>query len=1125
MIVVPAVEAQLRAYKHDPGAFLNFGMSAVITSLPTMPQLRALWRQFLEEHRTNLHFLLSTPHDEVVQQFGLLGYNRKNSDQRGANLWGLAPKNYAEATGLARVKQAATLKAIVESGLLTEAECGLSKFKRNEGSAAFLNGLPKAEQERFFNALLQPGCDLDAIIRFNQGSALGLDRIEESLQRAPSTEAFLQTLAVEAAENARLPLAWSEGRPCKWYAPIWFAGFLAREGVWLLPLHHARHATASYPVWMRPIQVWMSLPQDMREFGQSLMRDHLARKQQRANDALVVRIAIELAWTSNVWRMGCLCAGPLIGYKEHALSNDGNSPSQRSWAVNRLWEAQSEHFGAPADQHPDGHAFVQAKRLVTKGRRPFNWVHSPHRRNLARYIRLYGDPPPAFPQWLVDWADELERLLPLFDVEAIEQKIGSLDLWLLYLAGLSQPPKSFEQVVRHKHINSAGAPGGICFRQFLVENFSESNTNAQRAMATLKQAWALAAVQNGFVHRLANPIDLSDAPYRPKPRGARTVRSALDHRAAEVIARENMRGDMKFAREVWTEKRPCWRTVRSPETNELIEVFFPAAPTLIHVILHSGMRGKQARWLDSGEGDENEIDFDVITERPNPRPTAQKGRREGFLRVCNVMGDTRSRVVGMWVNSGKSGPHEVPWVHEDLVEPVRALQAFQSNFYPLRKPVPIVEADFEEEYRKKKGDSFPLARDPANRLGRPLSAEKLRGYWAALLAYCQPIVDQELGYHYPLIFADGAPRYDIHSLRVTIVTTLLEHGVPASVIQKLVGHKSLIMTWYYQDVTNYQVHSALQAAIEQQKTIIKDPSKLSEENAERLASTVITFRSEADFIGADMLHEHRRMGGGIDVFSHGICPGGNCETGGERLAEGRYKPVWRPRACSGCRFRVTGPAFLNGLVQRANELMWEIKGSIRKEADLNLQIEEEEDAGRSAAHLRSSIGKEQVFRDLLFNEWCLELRTVHRAVELFRDGRGATENALVAGHDLANATACWRETHEFELAQRLVHDSTIVQGSLDLPADVLSYRDQVLLKIAYANDLAGYFYSLDKRTARRALDLFGELLITHTDSADQLQELIDGAKLLEDVPKLAESLSEKLIPAGPDRRSSPGLAA
>src|SRR5690606_26537730 len=144
---------------------------------------------------------------------------------------------------------------------------------------------------------------------------------------------------------------------------------------------------------------------------------------------------------------------------------------------------------------------------------------------------------------------------------------------------------------------------------------------------------------------------------------------------------------------------------------------------------------------------------------------------------------------------------------------------------------------------------------------------------------------------------------------------------------------------------------------------------------------------------------------------------------------------------------------------------------------------------------------EQEFRDQLFNEWCLELRTIYQAQAMLKQqaqaqGDGAPGDTLLTAYDLRDVSTRFREVHEFELAQRLVQDANIVQADLELPKDALSYRNDVLYRIAHCNDIGNYFFKLDETMARDALNLFGETLITHVNTSNELQQVIEGSLLI-----------------------------
>lgn len=1123
MEVVSAEDGELETFENDEFALINIGRSAAVLTLPTLDRLGILWEEFLGELRAELLTLFTMTQEEVTAQFGQLGNYKKNNILRQGNCFGISPRIFAQPKGLARVESEAAIKAIIDAKLLSAQECGTRRFKPKQGLAEFLNQLSLRKQERFISTLLSSDTPLDEILRFTQGCAFGAAEVERLLTSADTSESFLQSLAGVMRANLEIPIPTSKRKQKvkRHYAAIWFSTYLAKREVWLLPLSLVKNIREAFPNWATPLFCGLLFPANMRDFAAKLMKDHLASGSKQS-DSLVVFTALRLAWSSNIWQQGSLCAGPLLSYKKFELSGpetSGNrSPTHRSWAANRLWDAQLEYFALSPLDHPDSHAFVLGKRLVSKGRKLFEWVRNPNSRNLKNYSKIYGTAPAQFPEWLVSWTEQIEELLPLFNVERVDQKVRPLNLWLLYLVGCSNPPKSFSEISRKNHIVPSRGSDGSDFVSFLSKHFQDNQTSTARmAMSALRQAWGLAAEKEGFASSKSNPVDATDSPIKFKPASFRTSRRALDAAVADIIIRENSRDDMAFARGLGPpSRRMCNRKVRCPDSGAMIEAFFPAAPILVHVILHTGMRGLQALWLDSGEGDEEKIDVGSVTSAPNDDPVAIKGRREGFLRICHVFGDKRSQVIGMWVNSGKSGPHEVPWVHENVVEPVREMIAFQKTYYPIPRPVEIDEdPNFDSRFKKKKGSAFPLFRDPINKIGSPISKARLFNYYKALLKHCQPIVDKELGYHYPLFSADGTCLYDLHSLRVTVITTLLDHGVPAYVVQCLVGHKSLIMTWYYYDSTDYKIHSALQAEFERRKKQVSGLTSTKEID-QSLYSDAVSFRDDQDYAGVELLKSRCETKTSFDVFSHGVCPGGDCNRGGKRILPGKYAPVWRPRACSSCRYRVTGPAFLNGLVQRSNSLLWEIKTSTKKEKELYRLIEDEEDAGREVAHLRSSVRQEQELRDHLFDEWALEVRTIMECDSKLKSSAGSQADlgTEISEKSLTTLVAepRLREVHDFELAQRLSKDAEIVHSALELPADVILFRDQVLNRIANTNDVGAYFFTLKPEASKKALDLFGELLVTHC-RIEELDALIEGSMLIEEIPDLRDALIANNIPS------------
>lgn len=259
-----------------------------------------------------------------------------------------------------------------------------------------------------------------------------------------------------------------------------------------------------------------------------------------------------------------------------------------------------------------------------------------------------------------------------------------------------------------------------------------------------------------------------------------------------------------------------------------------------------------------------------------------------------------------------------------------------------------------------------------------------------------------------------------------------------------------------------------------------------------------------------------------EVFAHGICPGGDCNSGG-REYKNVHQPVFRPRACSRCQFRLTGPVFLAGLVHRMNSIMVEIKASMEQEANLNLQAEDfegQEAVAGKLLRLRGLITRERELRDELWAEWCAELTTIRSAEAMQDRQRDVGEQALINGTDLSEASARWETVHQLALFQSVVREGDIIFGaSLEVPANLRDRRDAILLEVARNNNLSAFFYRLSPRHRKSALDRFGEILLDNVSDVDGVQGLIDGSISVSELPAFETDVEELIASATlPDTR-------
>ncbi|TIT92173.1 MAG: hypothetical protein E5W55_18625, partial [Mesorhizobium sp.] len=551
-------------------------------------------------------------------------------------------------------------------------------------------------------------------------------------------------------------------------------------------------------------------------------------------------------------------------------------------------------------------------------------------------------------------------------------------------------------------------------------------------------------------------------------------------------------------------------TLRNRDTGEYENVFWPAEAIVVDILLNSGMRHKSARWVDSGEGDDKIIDRETMTMVSNPHPAATLGRKDCFLQLVDLPGKKSRKIIGQKVGINKTGaPFVIPWTDVTVVDGFYRMLALQTKYNPIRKTVKANDFDSREITRGDPElyiDVYPLFRDPDDNQNAAVSDFKVLSYWKDLLRHCQEEVNKLFGYEYPLINDDGLV-FDLHAIRVTMVSNLLEAGVSIEIVRDLVGHATAMMTWHYNGLRSAKLNTSVQAAMEARSKahdmlVAKDKDAIEEYAKEAVVPDFIEHH-----VGIGMLREYgkRQDLAPFEVFLHGICPGGSCSTGGEKGSGERFLPVWRERACSGCRYRVTGPRFLPGIQNRINNLMAELRLSEQRAQEVSQAIEDKELATGKADHaLRTIQRSESRFKNRLAEELSKELK-VQKMVQEVREmavAEGSTADNLLLpvapGFDPAALGYGFTQVHEFELFHTLVKETRLLPASIiETAQGVEPYMKKLLKAVLRANNLAELTASLPDREETDACIRIGDVLLERYPEPSEFQQLMEGAVKLD----------------------------
>lgn len=898
----------------------------------------------------------------------------------------------------------------------------------------------------------------------------------------------------------------------RWGA-LWFGQYLAGRGVWLLPKEIFYVMQSSFPSLWYPIRIWLTVPEAYQTTVEELSRISY----EPALGSFARWVLLATGYSSTVWSQYGFRPRPLLELKrmfqEHRDQRSGGP-------ILRLYKRMAAHFEVfNWNTRPDAVYFTQRLRLTSSVHIRFDWVKRPTPRNSKMAERCLGHKIVSTPEFVQKWAKEFEELLVLTDLEDASLKIQAINVYLTYLMWIPQglAPTCFKELDRAKHINSFDDEAPT-LRNFVRQYFSEvQTTSAILCFGALAEFWQLAAVRGGWASQYTNPIDpRMDRPFTFRSKPSHSQRPSLNAKAWHIIRREHRKNFYQFARSL----PGSIVSLRNPTTTRYEEVFWPAEALAIDFILSTGSRHKTGRWIDSGEGDEMIADIGRMKMIPNTSPTATKGRSEGVIRIMEADGRP---VLGLYYNHQKTRPgYEFPFLEQELAENLQKMKDLVQLYRPMTMPIRLQDASKRGRSTKKTIKTvYPLLRHPKNPNFEAVTHVRTSKLWVALLKHCEPLVDAALGYAYPLVDGDNA-LYDIHSLRVTLVSYAFDQGVDVQTVQDMVGHASEAMSWYYRQQTNASIYSQMQALFNTADNLVERALDDDKEAQNELLA-------QAD-VGADGTHKPaiemlRKVWGSkrksrlhIDFLQSGLCIGGDCSKG---LQGGGGKvAVFRERACSRCIYRFTGHPFREGLVNRVNSLVWEIKSEAARAADFARRMsEEQERTGRVPAAMRHAAEAGRRLREELHSEWMAEVITLYRCEamkKLLPEASGA--QVFVAGEGVVPATEVtvgFKDAHDFELLHNLVKDSYILPATaLQIPAEVPSEWRRYLHAILRANSHEELMFRLSEEELLHA----SELLLDRFSGKQEFQLLLEQSIAGQPFPGF-ELLSEKLL--GAEGRTPP----
>ena len=384
---------------------------------------------------------------------------------------------------------------------------------------------------------------------------------------------------------------------------------------------------------------------------------------------------------------------------------------------------------------------------------------------------------------------------------------------------------------------------------------------------------------------------------------------------------------------------------------EVWELWSPVRAVALYIKLELPLRTLQVRMLDSGEADTWRYVHApggggfVLNHGPLATGSEKRPCQRGvFHRSAN------EQEAGFYINTNKTADinkaenekgYVIPWAHDAVLYWLEKLRNWQEHYNPIAAPTPWTALERKHfgrtpshpEVLAQRGAACFLFRDPTDGEGeKPLISSALSRIWYKLLAKLEQRCAEQrdtLDNGTPLRFvnhdSDSTTFFALHALRVSLISYfILDLKLPIAAVSKMIaGHATIIMTLYYTKFGKAYMREVLSEAE-------KNELEAEQANHRRFLQDA-TFEQVTQrfaYVSEDAVRAAiQNTSAAAFVFDDkGICPNGAtlCDVGGEQIGAdsiNHYAPVPgfpQERNCVCCRFFLTGPAFLPGLIAHFN---------------------------------------------------------------------------------------------------------------------------------------------------------------------------------------------------------------
>ncbi|HYE68266.1 MAG TPA: VPA1269 family protein [Anaerovoracaceae bacterium] len=589
------------------------------------------------------------------------------------------------------------------------------------------------------------------------------------------------------------------------------------------------------------------------------------------------------------------------------------------------------------------------------------------------------------------------------------------------------------------------------------------------------------------------------------------------------------------------------------------EMWFPGTSVALLTKLLLPLRTYQVRMLDSGEMDTFKY-VELTRNIPGKwvkndsylsQGTESNPFEKGVLRRF-IDQTTHMEMTGFFINTNKTADinkdegdkgYEIPWQYEEVQYWISKLRDWQQKYNPISKPASWTELTVKHlghakdiTILKQMGVSTFLFRNPTSFKQKhlPIGNRGLDPLWYKTLNKLEEQLkesassEEEKALRFVTQDSYKNTYYPLHSLRVSLITAYaLEGGVPMPILSKAIaGHARLVMTLYYTKASISYVTDKMNQA---EKNILENDKEafrrfIRDAKYKQLETSVVA----NDPIAYQTVINAQQSGASIVINDKGICPKGcfGCDSGGTYVKDDAQKitygvvPGFPEQNCVRCRWFLTGPAFLPGLVNHFNVISYNMhetgKRAIKYQNAIELLENEKYECelnGRVFTKQHELLKYEQFYvkeiqkNDKLANDCNATLRLTDKCIKLIKERPLNDSYQLVSVGSITDVGLIINNAeHELEQLQIICNGAELFPET-DASKAVLQ-RSQIIDLTLVNNGKKPVMFSMTDEEQLIAGNQFMRLLMRRAGSLKDAIPYAIGRKELEEIGFTNEFVDE-----------------